>query len=175
MDDILNLENNPSIKELGSQFKLTKVEFWVDCSSGLPFDDEINKLKKSFDEDYIKDFSSIGSKDTFCSPSMMPVSKWTKRVGFRQPLSALQSTMLLVVAMSAFVCDCFYSCGRVNSISQRTVLIWSPGTLSFLPKTVKGRYSLFASTVGRTQVEKNFINGNLKAITAYFTDPLLQD
>ncbi|GJZ47922.1 WW domain-containing protein [Tanacetum coccineum] len=44
MDDILNLENNPSIKELGSQFKLTEVEFWVDCSSGLPFDDEINAL-----------------------------------------------------------------------------------------------------------------------------------
>ncbi|GJU65534.1 WW domain-containing protein [Tanacetum coccineum] len=43
MDDILNLENNPSIKELGSQFKLTEVEFWVDCSSGLPFDDEINQ------------------------------------------------------------------------------------------------------------------------------------
>ncbi|GJX67951.1 RNA cap guanine-N2 methyltransferase [Tanacetum coccineum] len=40
MDDILELENYPSIKALGSQFKLTEVNFRVDYYTGVPYDVE---------------------------------------------------------------------------------------------------------------------------------------
>ncbi|GJV35467.1 hypothetical protein Tco_1407944 [Tanacetum coccineum] len=329
MDDILNLENNPSIKELGSQFKLTKVEFWVDCSSGLPFDDEINKYvidddacvsnlgwhltNISFvgtsdgaaetpeedngsdwitswlefckkDNDYIlgeqdltwkppldmdnlafvylsKDASntihgkteskeetssivvsdglsggvnpmqihnehlarleltadSVGNievEDVLMQDYFKDISKyWFQRYllfskydagikmdkegWFSAPLICMQSTKVLVVERAMFLIvlprcgwECYQKapsyCNRYDPnklsmqhfnapfIESKTLIEFVTGTFHSCQK-LEGRYGLFASTVGRTQVEKNFINGNLKAITAYFTDPVLQD
>nr|GEV88406.1 RNA cap guanine-N2 methyltransferase [Tanacetum cinerariifolium] len=60
MDDILELENYPSIKTLGSQFKLTEVNFRVDYYTGVPYD--VESTKKVKDEDIcVSKIESISS------------------------------------------------------------------------------------------------------------------
>ncbi|GKA89685.1 RNA cap guanine-N2 methyltransferase [Tanacetum coccineum] len=153
---------------------------------------------------------------------MMPVSKWTKRVGFRQPLSALQSNHASRCGKGVVV-DCFTGVGG-NAISTHVIAIdidpkkieyakqnaavyevednidfitgdsfvlaknlkilnvlfdvakqIAPRVVMFLPRNVNlgqlADLALSTTPPWTLEVEKNFINGNLKAIT----DPSLVD
>ncbi|PWA62081.1 RNA cap guanine-N2 methyltransferase [Artemisia annua] len=81
MDDLLELENYPSIKALGSQFKLTQVHFRVDYDTGVDYDVEFTKKVKDegicvsktesisslVDTELFRQMDELGLPLSFCS------------------------------------------------------------------------------------------------------------
>lgn len=80
-DDKGELENSPAIKALGSLFKLTQVNFWVDLASGMPYGSTSVECTKTVKDDAI----CFSQKDSCSLPVDTELSRQMDELGL--PLS----------------------------------------------------------------------------------------
>ncbi|KAI3758934.1 hypothetical protein L6452_06507 [Arctium lappa] len=80
-DDKGELEDSPAIKALGSLFKLTQVNFWVDLASGMPYGSTSVDCTKTVKDDAI----CFSQKDNCSLPVDTELSRQMDELGL--PLS----------------------------------------------------------------------------------------